>query len=478
MLVGRAAAGENPAAERFENDIQPLLIDYCYRCHADGLKKGNVAFDQGSASELIGKKDLWWAVLKNVRAGLMPPAGKPRPTDKDVQLLADWIKRDVFNIDPRDPDPGRATIRRLNRAEYRNTIRDLMGYDFKTEEEFPPDDSGYGFDNIADVLTVSPLLLEKYIQAAESIVTAAVPTISRLIPERSYRGIEFHPADGGGNGDRMSIYKKTKVQRLITADLDGDYRLPIEISVHGSFDYDPGHCTLIAKFDDKELFREDCAWQDGKIYRYSFTKQLKKGDHHLSFEIEPAGKPKSEKSKTFVDVRIASVKFQGPLDPKHWSHPKNYDRFFPKDEPPAGAVERRQYAREILGRFATQAFRRPVDTQALDRLVAMAERIYGLPGYRFEQGVARAMVAVLASPRFIFRVEGTAPAPMQADPPRTRCRWTNTRSPHGSRTFCGRPCPTSSYSKQPSAASSGKTWLSRSRGCRTTPAAKPSPATS
>ena len=73
----------------------------------------------------------------------------------------------------------------------------------------------------------------------------------------------------------MSIYKKTKVERLITADLDGDYRLAIEISVHGSFDYDPGHCTLIAKFDDKELFREDYAWQDGKIYRYSFTEQLK-----------------------------------------------------------------------------------------------------------------------------------------------------------------------------------------------------------
>ena len=76
------------------------------------------------------------------------------------------------------------TIRRLNRAEYRNTIRDLVGYDFKAEEEFPPDDSGYGFDNIADVLSVSPLLLEKYIQAAEAIVAAAVPTVSRLIPER------------------------------------------------------------------------------------------------------------------------------------------------------------------------------------------------------------------------------------------------------------------------------------------------------
>ena len=128
----------------------------------------------------------------------MPPAGKPRPSEAGgSQLLADWIKRDVFEIDPDDPDPGRGTIRRLNRAEYRNTIRDLMGYDFKAEEEFPPDDSGYGFDNIADVLSVSPLLLEKYIQAAESIVTAAVPDrLADSSPNGRYRGIEFRAAEG------------------------------------------------------------------------------------------------------------------------------------------------------------------------------------------------------------------------------------------------------------------------------------------
>ncbi len=396
---------------RFEEEIEPILIDYCYRCHADGMKKGGLAFDGVATSELVRKRDLWAAVLTNVRAGLMPPAGKPRPSEQEVRALARWIKYDAFGIDPNDPDPGRGTIRRLNRAEYRNTIRDLMAYDFKAEEEFPPDDSGYGFDNIADVLSVSPLLLEKYIQAAESIVAAAVPTVSKLIPERTYRGVEFRAPEGGSNGERMSIYKKTKVRRLITADADGEYRLPIEIAVHGSFDYDPGRCTLVAKLDDKELFREKYAWQDGKVYRYSFTEHLKAGDHHLSFEIEPDSNPQPEKKQkmTSVDVRIVSVKFQGPLDPKHWAHPKNYDRFFSKVEPPQGDAERREYAREVLGRFATQAFRRPVDPKALDRLVAIAERIYGLPGHRFEQGVARAMVAVLASPRFVFRVEAAEP---------------------------------------------------------------------
>ena len=415
VLCGRAQAGDaNPAVARFESVIQPILIDYCYRCHADGMKKGGLSFDESAPSDLVGKRDVWSAVLKNVRAGLMPPPGKPRPTAAEVHELAAWIKNDVFGIDSHDPDPGRGTIRRLNRTEYRNTIRDLLGYDFKAEEEFPPDDSGYGFDNIADVLSVSPLLLEKYIQAAESIVAAAVPTLSRVIPERNYRGIEFRAAEGGGNGEHMSIYKKAKVQRLIIADVDGDYHLAIDISVHGSFLYDPGKCKMKARLDDKELIHTEYAWQGGKVYRYAFTEKLKAGDHHLSFEIEPLSEPqppkKNANANTSVDIRIDSVKFQGPMDPKHWSHPKNYGRFFPKDEPPQSEVERREYAREILGRFATQAFRRPVDPQAVERLVAMAEKIYRLPGERFERGVARAMVAVLASPRFVFRVEATEPA--------------------------------------------------------------------
>ena len=196
MLATRPSAADSPVVARYQDDIQPILIDYCYRCHADGMKKGGMAFDGFASDEaLVTKRELWWSVLKNVRAGIMPPAGKPRPDDKEVRLLADWIKRDVFGIDPKDVDPGRATIRRLNRVEYRNTVRDLTGFDFKAEEEFPPDDTGYGFDTIGDVLSVSPLLLEKYMQAAESIVTAAVPTVSRLVPERTYRGSEFHAAE-------------------------------------------------------------------------------------------------------------------------------------------------------------------------------------------------------------------------------------------------------------------------------------------
>ncbi len=94
------------AVSRFQEDIQPILIDYCYRCHAEGAKKGGVTFDQFVSDEsMLGKRDLWSAVLKNVRAGIMPPAEKPHPSDKELQLLAGWIKRDVFGLDPERPRP-------------------------------------------------------------------------------------------------------------------------------------------------------------------------------------------------------------------------------------------------------------------------------------------------------------------------------------------------------------------------------------
>src|SRR5262249_40198983 len=121
-------------------------------------------------------KKLWLAVLKNVRSGLMPPRGEERLTKDEKQRLFDWIELEAFGVDPANPDPGRVTLRRLNRVEYHNTIRDLTGIDYDTTDEFPADDSGYGFDNVGDAMSLSPLLMEKYLNAAEAIVAEAVPT--------------------------------------------------------------------------------------------------------------------------------------------------------------------------------------------------------------------------------------------------------------------------------------------------------------
>ena len=162
--------------EQFDQQIRPILEDYCYACHGNGLKKGGVALDAfGAGQARLRDHDLWWRVLKNVRAGIMPPAGKPRPTDEERRLLEDWIKYAAFGIDPENPDPGRVTVRRLNRVEYRNTVRDLSASTTTRRSSFRPMTRGTDSTILAMFSRLSPLLLEKYVTAAKAIVSAAVP---------------------------------------------------------------------------------------------------------------------------------------------------------------------------------------------------------------------------------------------------------------------------------------------------------------
>ncbi len=271
------SGAETDYAAQFEREILPILEDHCYQCHGDGEDKGKIRFDSfGSTTELMKQPELWVHALKNIRSGMMPPAKKDRIPPGDFAKLEEWIKRGPLQLDPQHPDPGRVTLRRLNRIEYRNTIRDLMGIDFRTDEEFPADDTGYGFDNNGDVLSTSSMLLEKYMQAAEIIVTRSVP----------------------------------------------------------------------------------------------MTKEV------------------SELSK-------------------------NYSRLFTRQEVPEDGPERVKYAEEILRRFATRAFRRPVDDRTVQRLTALAMESAALPDGTFEKGIARAITAVLASTRFLFRIEDVLP---EADP--------------------------------------------------------------
>src|SRR6185312_12253146 len=131
-----------------------------------------------------------------VRSGIMPPAEEPRLPADLAAKVSEWIKRGPFALDPHHPDPGRVTVRRLNRVDYRNTIRDLMGVDYDTQKEFPADDTGHGFDNIADVLTISPMLLEKYLDAAQTIVASVVPTKALAVAENVIDGRTFVQQDG------------------------------------------------------------------------------------------------------------------------------------------------------------------------------------------------------------------------------------------------------------------------------------------
>lgn len=165
-------AAPPPDKPDFAKDVAPLVHRYCGKCHGETKPKGGVALTAfADDASVLKKRAVWESVADNLRSGDMPPPGKPRPSAAELDKINAWLDAVVFQLDCNGPrDPGRVTIHRLNRAEYNNTIRDLMGVDFQPADDFPQDDVGYGFDNIGDVLSLPPLLMEKYLAAAEKIV--------------------------------------------------------------------------------------------------------------------------------------------------------------------------------------------------------------------------------------------------------------------------------------------------------------------
>ena len=173
-----SAAEQTPALIAFEKNVAPLLQKYCYECHGNGKHKGDVALDRDqSLAEIHAGAKKWEAAMQLVRAQEMPPDDAENlPTAAEREVIGSWIERELFHVDPANPDPGSVTIHRLNRNEYNNTIRDLVGVDFQPADDFPADNSGYGFDNISAVLSLPPVLLEKYLTAARRIIDEAIPT--------------------------------------------------------------------------------------------------------------------------------------------------------------------------------------------------------------------------------------------------------------------------------------------------------------
>ncbi len=190
-LTGLCAVGfitaQNTAPDPFQRTVQPFLATNCYTCHSGAAPIANLnlaAFTSQAAAE--AKPEVWGKVLAKLKAGKMPPPGQPVPSGADVTAVTGWIdgllaggsrangNSGKATVTAKDSDPGRVTARRLNRVEYANTIRDLLGVSARLTADFPVDDSGYGFDNNGDVLSLSPLLMEKYMKAAETISQLAV----------------------------------------------------------------------------------------------------------------------------------------------------------------------------------------------------------------------------------------------------------------------------------------------------------------
>ncbi len=168
---GIAAPAGVPPRATYETAAAPLIERYCLECHDSATKRGDLVLDDLEANP--PGRETWSRVADTLRLGTMPPGKQARPSSAELDTLLGWLDAEVFQCDASSADPGRVTLRRLNRAEYDNTIRDLFGLDLHLAAGFPADDVGYGFDNIGDVLTIPPMLLEKYLIAADAAIDAA-----------------------------------------------------------------------------------------------------------------------------------------------------------------------------------------------------------------------------------------------------------------------------------------------------------------
>lgn len=410
LVTGLAAAAAGTGKGRskierlsFQKEVAPLLKKYCSNCHGPKAQTAGVDVTQyRDEAAVVQARMVWEKISENVQSGHMPPKGALQPTDKERTTIASWIDAKLSQVDCDLRDPGRVTLRRLNRAEYNNTIRDLVGVAFKPAEDFPSDDVGYGFDNIGDVLSLSPLLMEKYLNAAEQIIDKAV-----VAPESGTQvdHVEVENLPGGGdlyeNNYLMLGRTGDSVQRRFNQGKEGDYL--VRIRAFGQL-WGPEPPKMELRVDDQvvQVFDVTAEEDAPKVYiakiHASEGRHLVKATYLNNYNTANDPDPKKRGDRNLI---VDYLELVGPLVPRLAGLPESHRRIFTV-QPEEG--KEREAARKILAQFAERAFRRPVTEEEVERLV----RIYdgaAKEGGSFEFAMQPALQAVLVSPNFLFRVE-------------------------------------------------------------------------
>ena len=391
-LGAATPANANPALagaeSAFQQDILPFVSKNCFSCHGNGKAKGDFSLDTFKDARSMHKAPVAWdTVLEMLRKREMPPEDEPQPSQPDLDKAIASIQSVRATLEANTPpNVGRVTTRRLNKTEYNNTIRDLLGVDFKPAEDFPADDVGYGFDNIGDVLSVSPLLLEKYLSATESILDQAIVIAQAPKPSKSAVGALRLPAtiSEGETGGLASFE-------------EGDYVIRARLGSK-----QPARGTIramlrVAGKDVKEFAVKPSA--GGEPTMFETTVRTKPGTQRLTVAfLNPArsAQPNGEASV----LQVQSLEVEGPFNPAPPKYPAVHARLLTHK---AGLAPR-EAANEIVTRFATKAFRRPLRDGEVEKPLAFFDASQK-QGEQFEQGIRAALYRVLMSPDFLFRIE-------------------------------------------------------------------------
>jgi mono/diheme cytochrome c family protein len=395
-LLRSSDAPPAPDAAEFSKATHALFEQTCSTCH--NAKDADGGFDVSryeSIETLSTDRERWQTILAKLRAGEMPPAGVAAPRAQ-IEALIRFLDRELPRIDASArPDPGRVTLRRLNRAEYMNTVRDLLGVEFRADENFPVDDSGDGFDNIGDVLSVSPLLMEKYLSAAERIAERAIGSGPLPSPIKIEYSLKLQ------NLQRLN---PSTVQLAHRIEYDADY--DVVIGFNGQRPENAKPVRLGIWLDGKPLpTRRIETKPSGLVYFDPYSEEkvrlsLSEGDHTLrvGFLDDEFIKtlPAEDLYRSKANKFISGVSFVGPF-PGSQQKPSR-QRVLSCDPNADGCVQR------TLSALAQRAYRRAVSEVEVSELMKFVD-LARADGKSNEQGLSLALQALLVSPNFLFHVE-------------------------------------------------------------------------
>ena len=378
---------------------------YCFSCHGAEKQKGDFDFRPYAEKGFTpGERKAWEKIAEVLESHEMPPPkGKTQPPAGARDAIVQWIDGQLTGVEAGQKNPGRVTLRRLNREEYRNTIRDLFAVDFDPSE-FPSDETAYGFDTIADVLTIQPLLMERYLAAADQIVSKILAGQKKAAPSESFRGdrmkgskgVEWiHPVANGVLG----FYREADASIEVKFRGDGEYVL--QFRAYGD-QAGPEAPKLAVSLDGSQVAVFDVK-NSGKPAPYEVKTRVMAGTHRVTAEYlnnyNESNHP-DRKMRGDRNVYVAGFTVTGPVDVKI-EPGESFLRVFSR-MPEPGAESKT--ARELIASLVPRVYRRPVAAAEVERLARLADAAMADKA-SFTEAMGVSVQAMLCSPNFLFRWE-------------------------------------------------------------------------
>ena len=434
VLLAAVAAQPLPAQPATAAATQRALLDkYCVTCHSDKARTGGLTLQTLDLNRVPDQAETWEKVIRKLRVGAMPPQGMPRPDKAAVDGLATYLETSLDRAYAANPNPGRAIMHRLNRAEYANAVRDLVGLDVDAASLLPADDESSGFDNIADVLKVPPSLMERYLSASWNVSREAIGDSRIAATTATYRVrpdlSQDQHIDGLPLGTRGGILANH------TFPLDGDYIIKlrlwrntfdlmrgmedsheIEINLDGvriASTVAGGHEDFVKMAGNPGSFGADLD------QRLTVKLHVKAGPHTLTADtILRSHAIKDDLVKPFLrttvdgldisgDPSVDRLTVEGPFNATGVSETPSRKRIFICR--PAAEKDELPCARKILTTLARNAYRKPAADSDVETLLSFYQRRRN-DGGSFDAGIESALQFILASPEFLFRIEPDPPA--------------------------------------------------------------------